>query len=303
MRLSAQYRVATVLVLVSFLAVSTAGLGIVPKAAADSDKWADTCLDANPLSPDDRPWGSFGENERDVFLLDLEEGQQASIEVTYSVSGSANLVAFGVNQYIMARDVGGSMGHFDIEESAHPKYYYNHSSDITLSPPGSYDTQFRKPDAGDVLNARHYVRAHRFSEGTHEFTIKPETDDPICLVLRTDTTGGGSWMLEYSEEKTEEEISKEEQILTLRKTVEAQQTRIAELENGGTNPGTEGESATDGNETNDENSTQDGDDPPPGAKTVYVTPGGGTSGILGMDIPLLWVLGLLAIGVLAARKI
>lgn len=302
MRTNRWPRVVPVVFVVGLLTIAAAGISFAPTASADSDKWADTCLDAEPLDPSDRPWGSFGENDRDVFLLELEPGQQATVEVTYTVASDANLVAFAVNQFIMGRDTEGSMGYFEVEESAHPKYYYDHTPVAAYTPNATYATQYREADSGDELNARHFVTGHLFEEGTHEFTITPETDDPVCLVLRTDTTGGGSWMLEYAEEQTEEDTSKEEQILTLRKTVEAQQTQIAELENSSTGATTGNASASAGNESADGESDDDGA-PAPGQKTVLVSPAGGSSGLLGMDIPLLWVLGLLAIGVLLARKI
>lgn len=290
-------------VFVGLLVLVSVGTGGVSLATAESDKFSDTCVDADTLNPDDRPWDSFGEGDRDVFHLDLDQGQQATIEVTYTVSGSSRLVVFGVNQYIMTRDVGGSMGDFEIEESAHPKYYYHHGPDVSISLNDSIETQFREADSGDTLNARHLVTGYPLEQGTHQFTFKPETDHPVCLVLRTDSNGGGSWILDYSKEKTDEAVSQEERILTLRKTVERQKTRIAELEgnDGGADGMTDSNGTTNESASGNDTAADSGDNP--AARTVMVTPAGGSSGILGMDIPLLWVLGLLAIGVLIARKL
>lgn len=291
------------LALVGILVMVILGIIIVPQPVTAADPWADTCLDAEPIEPGIYH-GSFGAADRDVFMLDLSEGEVASIEIEFADEAESRMLVFGVNRLVMQQDHNGHNGYLEVDESFYPKYFYRHSQDVSFTLDDGPVAQYRKEDAGSELSARHLVRTHPLSVGEHRFTMSPLTDEETCLVMKhEDDIGGGSWILNYS--VASENPTKDQQIQTLRRTIAAQNNRINALEdelNASETP-PEGGEPTDQDAEPDQSpdhSTQGADDQ---QRAQGTPPAETNAGMLGMSIPLLWVIGLLAVGILIARKL
>lgn len=294
-------------ILVGILVIVILGIIIVPQPVTAADPWADTCLDADQLEPGVYH-GSFGKADRDVFLLDLSEGEIASIEIKFVDEAGSRMMVFGVNQLVMQQDYNGANGYLEVDESVYPKYFYRHDRDVSFTLDQGPVAQYRKEDAGSVLSARHLVRTHPLSVGEHRFQMEPLTDESTCLVMKhEDDIGGGSWILNYSVTASEE-LTKDQQIQTLRRTIAAQQDRINDLEDelnesetppAGQEPDDQDDEHTQGTNSTQEADNQDHQD----QRAQETVPADTNDGLLGMSIPLLWVIGLLAVGILLARRL
>lgn len=227
------------------------GLTVIPIPVTADDAFSDTCVEAETISG-----GSYSDQlspkDRDVFVLDLEKGDSVSINMSFEApSGDSEFTIFGLNKAAVVRAEETGDRRIELEEHFEPygrtEFVYNHEPDISyqgsflkdgsrarsihdIRPETTGDNDGFVDDDNELVN--HYSRFWHGPVGDTEFQIFTETDDPICIVLQTNSRSeSGKWAFSMAiNDNAPPLIRGSGNADELRTEIERKNQRITELE-------------------------------------------------------------------------